>query len=49
MPASGKFLATVALLFCLAVVHRIAPGAAVILAVALLVLAYWAYGRDGCR
>lgn len=47
MPSSDKFLATVAVLFCLAVIHRVAPGAAIILAVALLVLAYWACGREG--
>ena len=49
MTDSNKFLAVLLVLFTLAVVYRLAPGAVIVLAITLLVAAYLAYGRAGRR
>ena len=49
MTDSNKFLAALLVLFTLAVVYRLAPGTAIVLAITILVVAYLAHGRDGRR
>ena len=49
MRTSDKFLCALGLIFSVLVVYRVAPAAAITMAVCLLILAYWVYGQIGRR
>ncbi|MHC4092649.1 MAG: hypothetical protein ACYSVY_20650 [Planctomycetota bacterium] len=49
MRASDKFLCALGLIVSIFVICRVAPGAAITMAVGLLILAYWVYGQVGRR
>ncbi|MHC4065630.1 MAG: hypothetical protein ACYSUI_14190 [Planctomycetota bacterium] len=49
MRASDKFLCALGLIVSIFVIYRVDPGAAIAMAVGLLILARWIYGQVGRR